>query len=264
MDTQSTFEAVTLEKAWSMLSYIPAQDRDTWISVGMALKSELGDDAYSIYDNWSQSASNYQARSVRDVWKSFKRRGITFATVAKLALDAGYRDSANKLPLPPKIAAPKHSSSTSDYAKKLFRACNRGDALVSEHEYARAKGIEWAAGAGRGKATGKLIGNNSDCIIVPVRNIEATEVQGVQCINRSGIKQSFGSISGGTLILGNTLKLKAEWFVAEGWASAVSTVFHHQKDVCACAFGKWNMEKVANQISAFYSPDQIVILKEQD
>ena len=96
MDTQSTFEAVTLEKAWSMLSYIPAQDRDTWISVGMALKSEFGDDAYSIYDNWSQSASNYQARSVRDVWKSFKRRGITFATVAKLALDAGYRDSANK------------------------------------------------------------------------------------------------------------------------------------------------------------------------
>ena len=264
MDTQSTFETVTLEKAWSMLSYIPAQDRDTWISVGMALKSELGDDAYSIYDNWSQSASNYQARSVRDVWKSFKRRGITFATVAKLALDAGYRGSANKLPLPPIIAAPKQSSSTYDYAKKLFRACERGDALVAEHEYARAKGIEWAAGAGRGIASGKLIGQDSDCVIVPVRNIEATEVQGAQCINTIGIKQSFGDISGGCLLLGNTLNLGAEWFVAEGWASAVSTVFHHQKEVCACAFGKGNMEKVAKQIAAHYSPDQIIILKEQD
>ena len=143
-------------------------------------------------------------------------------------------------------------------------ACNREDSFIAEHEYSRSKGIDWAAGAGRGKASGKLVGKDADCIIIPVRNIEGTKVQGVQCINEDGIKQSFGSISGGSLLLGNTLNRNATWIVAEGWASAVSTVFHHGEEVCACAFGKGNMMNVANQISEHYSPKNIDIHREQD
>ena len=216
MDTRSDFERSTLNEAWAMLSYIPAYDRETWICVGMALKSEFGDEAFSIFDYWSQSSSNYDVRSVRAVWKSFKRQGTTFASLAKLALDAGYSVSnKNTSPaLPPPKKAPQSSSDTSIYAKKLFLACNREDSFIAEHEYSRSKGIDWAAGAGRGKASGKLVGKDADCIIIPVRNIEGTKVQGVQCINEDGIKQSFGSISGGSLLLGNTLNRNATWIVA--------------------------------------------------
>jgi hypothetical protein len=266
MDTYFKHRTATLSDALAMLSYIPAHDRETWVLIGMALKAEFGDEGFEPFDNWSQSSYKYEARSVKDVWKSFKSEGITFASLSKLAIEAGYCASTRKPPVAfiPTLGPPKPNSDTSIYAKKLFLACERGDIFLAKHEYSRKKGIDWAAGAGRGKASGKLIGKDADCIIVPVRNIQATKVQGVQCINVDGVKQSFGSISGGSLLLGNTLNRKATWFVAEGWASAVSTVFHLGEEVCACAFGKGNMEKVAKQIAAYYSPDQIIILKEQD
>ncbi|MFV1976004.1 MAG: PriCT-2 domain-containing protein [Candidatus Scalindua sp.] len=35
---------------YSALRYIPADERETWVRVGMVLKSELGDSGYSLWD----------------------------------------------------------------------------------------------------------------------------------------------------------------------------------------------------------------------
>jgi len=56
------------------------------------------------------------------------------------------------------------------------------------------------------------------------------------------------------------------WYVCEGWASAYSTVFHHQKGngVCACSFGKSNLDNTAKLIAKHHQPDGILILREND
>ncbi len=36
------------------LSFIPAYDRDIWLRMGMAIKSELGDEGYSLWAEWSE------------------------------------------------------------------------------------------------------------------------------------------------------------------------------------------------------------------
>ena len=172
----------------------------------------------------------------------------------------------------PSVTTPEHTtSSTLAYALKLWKwyashSASREDAYISSHPYAIRKGIESAGGAGRAKASGRIIGKEADCIIVPIRDIQTDKVQGVQCINTEGAKQTFGSVSGGGLLLGNTLNKSLPWYVCEGWASAYSVVFHHchGNGVCAVAFGKSNIDKLAQRIDAIHNPAETVILREQD
>jgi putative DNA primase/helicase len=280
MRIQAQFTPTTIDDAWQALGSISASDRDTWLKVLMALKSEFGDDAYSIADTWSQGADNYNAKDFQSVWKSLNGNGVKINTVFYLAKQSGWNSrEPGTLPTPKARRAPSpQKSNTANYAIELWLAANRWmladnwldhpspDVSVMAHPYAVAKGIESAGGVGRGKASGKLIGKQSDCLIVPIRNIQSNKVQGVQCISTDGVKQSFGSVSGGALILGNTLDKSLIWYVCEGWASAYSTVFHHQngKGVCACSFGKSNLDKTAKIIAKNHKPEEIIILREDD
>ena len=250
-----------------MLQYIPAHDREDWIKVGMALKSEFSDAGFSLFDEWSKTADNYDLQSAKAVWRSFKSGSIRIGSLIHTAKEHGYRSQVAKTPAPQVTQASKPVKNDSKaYALQLWLAARYDDTTVAEHQYAINKGIDWAAGAGRGKASGSLIGRDADCLIVPIRAIETNKVQGVQCINADGIKQTFGSVSGGALILGNTLNKKIRWYVAEGWASSVSMVFHHHKGnaVCAASFGKGRQLEVTDLIAQVYQPDEIIILEEVD
>jgi hypothetical protein len=253
---------------WQMLQFIPAHDRDTWITIGMALKSELGDGGFSLFDEWSKSPDNYKSKSVISVWKSFKGGAVSIGSLVHLAKKHGWRrGETRQAPLPKVRKVPNQiQNNTHIYALQLWLAADSGDSTVASHQYAIDKGIDWAAGAGRGNASGSIIGKNADCLIVPIRDIETNKVQGVQCINPEGRKQTFGSVSGGALILGNTLDNSLPWYVCEGWASAVSMVFHHQNGngVCAASFGKSNQKKAAELIAEAHRPKEIIILEEVD
>ena len=110
--------------------------------------------------------------------------------------------------------------STQAIARRLWNGVNRDDSYVAAHPYAERKGITWAAGAGRGPASGKLIGKNTDCIIVPMRTIKGA-LTGVECIDLLGTKQTFGKK--GLLMLGNDLDTTLPIFIVEGWADAVAS-----------------------------------------
>lgn len=56
------------------LHYIPQHDRDLWLRIGMAIKSELGDEGFDLWDEWSQQDESYNAKDARDVWKSIANR----------------------------------------------------------------------------------------------------------------------------------------------------------------------------------------------
>lgn len=78
------------------LSYIPAEDRATWTKMGLAIWDELGDEGFHLWDEWSQSASNYKEKSARSVWKSLARAGgaggrATIASVLWEAKQYGFK-----------------------------------------------------------------------------------------------------------------------------------------------------------------------------
>jgi len=251
----------------SMLSAIDAHDRTGWLNIGMALKSELGDNGFAMFDDWSQTADNYKASDTRSVWRSFRGSGVGIGTLVYMAQDNGWRRDAPIKPAPAPRRAPKQQeSSTKSYAIELWLAADCCDDTVIGHPYGQAKRLASAGGAGRGIATGSIIGKQTDNIIVPIREHGDGKVQGVQCINRDGAKQTFGSMSGGYLLLGNTLKKAQIWCVLEGWASAYAMVFHHLKgNACAAvSFGKTNQQKVAEMIAEHHKPERVRKLMEKD
>jgi putative DNA primase/helicase len=76
----------------SALSHIPAEERDTWVAVGMAIKSELNGQGFDLWDQWSQTACNYESRAAKAVWRSIRPYGkTTIRTVFHLARENGWR-----------------------------------------------------------------------------------------------------------------------------------------------------------------------------
>ena len=70
---------------------IPADDRDTWVQMGMAIKSELGDAGFALWDSWSQRSERYKPADARAVWRSVKPNGgITIASLYYLAKEYGW------------------------------------------------------------------------------------------------------------------------------------------------------------------------------
>jgi putative DNA primase/helicase len=83
--------ATSVEKIQSALSFIRPDDRDIWIKAGMGIKAELGDAGQWLWDDWSQSAENYDARSAKSVWRSFKTGGkVGIGSLFYMAKDAGW------------------------------------------------------------------------------------------------------------------------------------------------------------------------------
>lgn len=254
----------------SAIYSIPADDRETWVRVGMAVKAALGDGGWSIWNDWSQSSDRYDPRAARDVWRSIRNDGgVTEATLFKFARDHGWRpDKPLRIPrsTPPSTPpAPQPSRSTGDYFRSLWGRVCRDDRVVAGHPYCQSKGITHAAGAGRGRVSGKLVGRDADCVVIPIRDL-AGKLVAVECINDQAAKQAFGRKSQGGLILGNDLDRTIPWYVAEGWATGVSVVFHHHRGnaCCGVAFGKSNMDTLADAIEAAYKPHTLNILQEVD
>lgn len=88
-------EAMRIESA---ISFIPAIDRDVWVEVGMAVKSELGDPGFDIWDRWSSQDDSYNENDAKAVWKSISPAGaITVGTLFHYAKLEGWTDD-NKRP----------------------------------------------------------------------------------------------------------------------------------------------------------------------
>src|SRR5262249_28626443 len=70
------------ERVVEALRVIPADDRDIWLQIGMALKDELGDRGRPIWDSWSATCSEkFRDRDQERTWRSFRRNGIGIGTL---------------------------------------------------------------------------------------------------------------------------------------------------------------------------------------
>ncbi|MBF0400891.1 MAG: PriCT-2 domain-containing protein [Magnetococcales bacterium] len=83
----------TPEEITSALHTIsPDCDREQWVQAGMAIKAELGDSGFAVFDGWSRGGKSYQQTDCRDTWKSIKPGGgTTIKTLFGMAKDAGWK-----------------------------------------------------------------------------------------------------------------------------------------------------------------------------
>lgn len=89
---------LTLDEAADALSAIPSDDRETWVAMGMALKSEFGEAAFGVWDEWSATAGNYEAAAAKTTWKSIKAGGrTTLGTLIAKAKECGHQFKAAEL-----------------------------------------------------------------------------------------------------------------------------------------------------------------------
>jgi uncharacterized protein DUF3631/primase-like protein len=78
-------------EAQYFLDHIPPDcDYQTWVAVGMGLKSKFGDGGLALWDAWSAKGDKYDgAQNTAAKWGSFQGDGVTYSTVAGLAQDNG-------------------------------------------------------------------------------------------------------------------------------------------------------------------------------
>ncbi|MDC5290586.1 DUF3631 domain-containing protein [Acinetobacter baumannii] len=81
------------------LSFIPNDDRDVWLKVGMALKTSNFENAYEIWGAWSGTSDKYDPAVQQRTWDSLDGYDqVTLGTIYHLAFQHGYkRASGNSL-----------------------------------------------------------------------------------------------------------------------------------------------------------------------
>ncbi|MBI2305758.1 MAG: hypothetical protein HYU78_00510 [Rhodocyclales bacterium] len=148
------------------------------------------------------------------------------------------------------------------YAAQLWISADREDAYVQQHAYCQRKGIAHAFGAGRTLVSGSVVGEQADCVVVPIRENGAGNVIAVQAISDAGAKQTFGTLGDGYLLVGDERDLSAPWLVVEGWATAHAARQAERCSIVLISFGKGRLQKVAQLAADRYQPAAISILAE--
>lgn len=82
--------ADNLVRAKEVLEYIPADDYEVWIRVGMILKGEFGENAYNLWDHWSSRSESYDPEIMFNKWASFNGSGLGMGTLVSMGQDFGY------------------------------------------------------------------------------------------------------------------------------------------------------------------------------
>jgi len=216
----------------------PAMPRDDWARVAMAIKSEYPDgDGFDLFDAWSQrDADGYDAKAVRDTWRSVKAGGgVTIATLLHLAQQHGFdlpkADAPAPAPDPAELARQRQQRAEREQAERQAqqqaqaqaaeRARTLWDAATeapADHPYLRRKGVQ---------PHGLRVGGDG-WLLVPLRDAEGA-LWNVQRIAPAapadgGPDKLFlkgGRVAGLWHLLGGLAGADAV-LVAEGYATAAS------------------------------------------
>lgn len=123
----------------------PDLPRDEWARVAMALKAELGDTGFDLFDQWSARGEKYNAADARSTWRSVKAGGAVQAgTLFHLAKEHGFTFSEVQTPAqaPDPAARAAEAKARREAAQREREAQaerQRVAALVARHKWDTAK-----------------------------------------------------------------------------------------------------------------------------
>lgn len=145
-----TMTPPTLETIRAALACIPADlPRDEWARVAMALKSELGDAGFSLFDEWSARGETYKASDARTTWRSVKAAGkVGIGTLLHLAGQHGYKPNATA---PRQAPTPGELKAQADARRAA--AEREQEAQAERHKQGAAEAARlWASGSETGSS----------------------------------------------------------------------------------------------------------------
>lgn len=214
------------------LSHIDPADRNTWVKIGAALKTELGEDGFNTWDNWSQNADNYDAKAARSTWKSLKPGYVNIGTLFYHASQNGYKPSREvaSAPRKPKInaetrkqiqAAAAAATQQENLRVKLLaqNIWSQSRKASPDHPYLQRKQITDQTCLTSVRLN-QYKGQNN--IIVPI--FYNGEIVNLESIREDGSKKllSNGQVKGAYGLIGDISKLENGLYFAEGYATAAS------------------------------------------
>lgn len=269
----------TLDTIRTALACIPPDlPRDEWARVGMALKSELGEAGFELFDTWSRGGESYAAKSTHDTWRSIKAGGaVGIGTLFRLAQQHGFKFEAVQTPASPPSAE-----------ELKARAEARRAAAAREQAERDTRQREAAAGAARlwteasevdAERAGYLVRkgckpygvrvNAAGAVLVPMRDATG-ELWNVQAIKPAkpadgGPDKLFlkGGRKSGLMHWCGTPEVAPVLLIAEGYATAASLHEATGRPV-AVAFDAGNLAPVVRALRGRYAAARIVVCGDDD
>ncbi|MEO8525790.1 MAG: DUF927 domain-containing protein [Caldimonas sp.] len=274
---------MTPELVSEALSYIPPDvDRDTWVRVGMAIKSELGDSAFDLWSEWSAASESYKLPDARDAWRSFKPGGrVKIGTLFGLAKDHGFKfpERASGPADPVAIAAAQAEQQRLAAKRKAEQETEAARYRERADKAAKEARRLWADCSEKGSspylerkrvgAHGVRFGRDG-LLVVPMLNA-AGELQNVQRISAekpvdgSDKKFMFGGRKTGLFhVCGPALGPELELvLLAEGYATA-ATLHEATMRTVVVAFDAGNLVHVAKELGTAAPAARVLVCADND
>lgn len=135
-----------LDRIREALQFIDPSDRETWLRMGMAIKSELADTGFDLWEAWSLQAESFNTKDARDVWKSIRAGGkVTIGTLFYEAKANGWRDDGmHQKPTPEelaerrRIAAERAAQEEAEIARERADTAKKAAAILKAATEAKA------------------------------------------------------------------------------------------------------------------------------
>ena len=219
----------------SALYSIPADDREVWWRMGAAIKSELGDAGFTLWDAWSQRSERYKPADARAVWRSVKPNGgITVGSLYHLAKEYGWAGETPGKTAPSAEEKRQRAEAKRREAEERNRreaaAAAKAEAMLMEAEYVDPRprnghrnadvpsAHPYLVAKGFAQQGGLVLDGN---LLVPMRHYrDYHRLQSVQMIGPDGSKKfpSGSKASEAVYKIGKG----AERYYCEGYATALS------------------------------------------
>jgi len=273
-------QPLDLRTAEGMLSFVDGcEDREVWVAIGMALKSEFGDAAFAAWDSWSQQAGNYNALACRSSWRGFKSRhgGYTIGTLIKLAKDGGYRFDATERPAPdPADMArrryEREQRTAQELAQRQQAALNAEDVAKQYWHAAAKEGVSAYAqrkGIDAPESCRYLPTDQGGGLVIPMIRYDLERSQalkGVQIIKDDGTKKfTYGMSKPGTACRLGLAVVGEPVFVCEGYATGMSIrMALERRYPVFVAFDAYNLPTVVAAVHQALPGSPIVICADDD
>jgi putative DNA primase/helicase len=261
-------ERVSTEAITAALGFIPADDRDTWLRVGMGLKSELGEDGFPLFESWSERGISFDDKAVKATWKSIKPGGpVTIATLIGEAKKNGFDPKRYTPPAPLSDAdkariererAASQAAAAAATAEKQAGAASEAEAMWAAARDAGTSGyLEKKHVAGYGVRYGEKH------VLVPLVD-ENGKLWNVQRILNNGDKRFLagGRVSGCFHVIG-TIATGTWLLLAEGYATAAALHAATGHPVAVC-FNQSNVRHVAAAMRKMHPGAKLLICADDD
>lgn len=272
-----------LRTAEAMLQHVHgSDDRETWLAIGMALKSEFGDEAFEIWNAWSSTAGNYNFRACNASWRGFRAGGggYTIGTLIKLAKDGGYRATRSEAGSPaPDFAALEQrrleriARASDEQARRAAQALNAENVALEQWRAAAREGASPYLER-KGIAGAESVRFDGDAILVPMLRYDYPREQslkGLQRITPDGSKKfTYGVAKTGTACRLGLAAVGEPVFVCEGYATGMSlrmgmeALLGSRKYAVFVAFDAGNLVSVVDVVHQALPSNPIVICADDD